>query len=129
MRRNTKIAIGVSLGLLAVVLFEIMYGLHLMAVEQRYGHLQNVYFLSESGDVILDNNQRVGFIRKKARRIYVEEGGAKIDLCDWVSGSKEQPVEFAVYSLDTPEALPLQPSYEEVVALVEGQNLQPVISY
>ena len=123
MRKKTKITLRVFLALVGVVLFEILYGFYLMAVENRYGDLQEVYFLSENGDVIIDNNQRVGLIRIVATRVFVEEKGARMDLCDWVSSGRKQPVAFVVYRVDTPEAISLEPSFEEVVSLVEDRNV------
>lgn len=53
----------------------ILYGLYLMDIEDRYGDLQQLYFDSKTGDIIINNmNGNIGLIEFNNRRIYVNTG-------------------------------------------------------
>lgn len=56
--------------LILFVLFGwIVFGLYLMEIEDHYGDLQQVYFDSESGDIIVNKqSQKFGIITKNWKR-------------------------------------------------------------
>ena len=120
-----KVILGVSIAVVAIVVFLIVNGFQLMAIEDHYGELQSVYYKSETGDLIIDSNKRVGFIKKFSDRIYVEENGCMKDLYNWVN---QNPVSLSVYRPEVPETLINHPSYEEVESLIQKQELEPIIS-
>lgn len=122
-----KVILGVSIAVVAIVTFLILNGLQLMAIEDHYGDLQNVYYKSETGDLIIDSTKRVGFIKKFSDRIYVEENGCMKDLYNWVN-QNQQPVKLSVYRPEISETLINHPSYKEVESLIQEQKLEPIIS-
>jgi hypothetical protein len=127
MKKRMKVILGVSIAVVAIVVFLIVNGLQLMAIEDHYGDLQSVYYKSETGDLIIDSNKRVGFIKKFSDRIYVEENGCMKDLYNWVN-QNQQPVSLSIYRPEISETLINHPSYEEVESLIQKQKLEPIIS-
>lgn len=127
MKKRLKVILGVTIAVVAIVAFLIVNGLQLMAIEDHYGDLQSVYYKSESGDLIVDSNKRVGFIKKFSNRIYVEENGCMKDLYNWVNQNK-QPVSISVYRPEITENLMKHPSFEEIENLIQKQELEPIIS-
>ncbi|MBX0333757.1 hypothetical protein K3G39_10965 [Pontibacter sp. HSC-14F20] len=127
MKKRTKVILGISISVVAAVVFLIVNGLQLMAIEDHYGDLQIVYYRSETGDLIVDNNKRVGYIKKYSDRIYVEEDSFMKDLYNWVNND-QQPVSIRVYRPEISETLIKQPSYEEIENLIQKQELEPIIS-
>ncbi len=64
---------GVSFTVLSAVVLLLVNGFHALNVEDHYGDLQRVYYEAEDGDLIIDNQNRYGFLKKISSRIYVEE--------------------------------------------------------
>ncbi len=121
-----KVLVGVSIAVVAVVVL-IVNGLQLMAIEDQYGDLQDVFYKSETGDFIIDSNKRVGVIKKFSDRVYVEENGCMKDLYNWVN-QNQQPVSLSVFRLEVTETILNHPSFEEVESLIQKQKLEPIIS-
>lgn len=72
MKIVTKIIIGVAV-LVSVAFLFILYGLNLMAIEDKYGDFQELYYKIDKSDnyfVIIDNKD-VGFIEKFDKEIYI----------------------------------------------------------
>jgi hypothetical protein len=72
MTKYTKrILISVSIFIIGSFTF-VFYGLYLMDIEDRYGDLQQLYFDSKSGDIIVNNmNGKIGLIEFHRRRIFL----------------------------------------------------------
>ena len=117
----------VSIAVLAIVVFLIYNGLQLMAIEDHYGDLQDVYYKSETGDLIIGNDKRVGFIKKLENRIYVDDNGCMKDLYNWVN-ENQQPLKFSVYRPEVTETFISKTTYNELENLVQEQKLKPIIS-
>lgn len=128
MNKRTKVIIGISVSVIAVIIFLIINGLHLMAIEDHYGDLQSAYYRAETGDVIVDNIKRIGFLKKLSDRIYVDENGCMRELYNWVYISQE-PVKFKVYRPEIPETLTEDLSYNEFESLIKEKKLKPIVSY
>jgi MFS superfamily sulfate permease-like transporter len=126
MNRRTKIITGVSVAVLSAVVFLLVNGFHAMNIEDHYGDLQTVYYRAEDGDVIIDNQNSYGFLKKRANRIYVEEDDCLRDLNSWVHRS-EPPVKFSVYRLAVDETWITAPSYPQMQRLIREQKLQPIV--
>jgi hypothetical protein len=125
MNRRTRIITGVSAVVLAAVIFLLVNGFRAMNIEDHYGDLQTVYYRAEDGDVIIDNRNRYGFLKKISNRIYVEQDDCMRDLNGWVHRS-EPPVKFSVYRLVVDETWINSPSYPQMQRLIREQNLKPI---
>lgn len=126
MNRRTRIITGVSVAVLAAVVFLLVNGFRAMNIEDHYGDLQTVYYQAEDGDVIIDNRNRYGFLKKISNRIYVEEDDCLRDLNSWVHRS-EPPVQFSVYRLVVDETWITSPSYPQMQRLIREQKLKPIV--
>jgi hypothetical protein len=63
----------------------VYFGLYLMDIEDRYGDLQQLYFDSKSGDIIVNNmNGKIGLIEFHRRRIFVNTGKETLDVDEWL---------------------------------------------
>lgn len=67
-----------------------MWGLYLMEIEDHYGDLQEIYFESENGDLILNKqNQTFGIISKNWKRANViTKQKDTLDLYDFVNENR-----------------------------------------
>ena len=85
MAKYTKrILISVSIFIIGSFTF-VFYGLYLMDIEDRYGDLQQLYFDSKSGDIIVNNmNGKIGLIEFHRRRIFVNTGKETLDVDEWL---------------------------------------------
>jgi hypothetical protein len=126
MNRRTKIITGVTVAVLAAVIYLLVNGFHAMNIEDHYGDLQTAYYQAEDGDVIIDNGNRYGFVKKFSNRIYVEEDDCMQDLVSWVD-KNQPPVKFSVYRLAVDETWITSPSYPQMQRLIREQNLKPII--
>ena len=80
-----------------LILF-IGYGLYLMDVEDRYGDLQNLYWDSKDGDIILNKlNSKIGIVELHKSRIYVKEGKRLIDVEEWLDPEDKRKFQAAIY--------------------------------
>ena len=81
---NKRILISVSIFIIGSFTF-VFYGLYLMDIEDRYGDLQQLYFDSKSGDIIVNNmNGKIGLIEFHRRRIFVNTGKETLDVDEWL---------------------------------------------
>ena len=89
----------VSLFILSVAIFALIcYGLHLMGVEYRYGDLQQLYYKSKDGDIILNNlNSKIGIVELDKSRIYVREGKRWIDIEEWLDPKDKRIFKATIY--------------------------------
>ena len=64
----------------------IIWGLYLMVIEDRYGDLQQVYFDSKNGDIIINNQtKKYGIITKNWKRVNIlTKENDTIDLEDLI---------------------------------------------
>jgi hypothetical protein len=75
MKANSKriikrIVIGVLISSFCLFGF-LVYGLHMMDVEDRYGDLQDLYWDSKDGDIIVNKlNSQIGIVELDWHRIY-----------------------------------------------------------
>lgn len=96
----TKKIIVSLLILFLVITGIIVYGLQLMEVEDRYGDLQNLYWNSKDGDIILNKvNSKIGIVELDKSRIYVKENDRLIDLEEWLDPNDKKNFQAAIYRL------------------------------
>lgn len=117
----------ISIAVMAIVVFLIYNSLQLMAIEDHYGDLQDVYYKTETGDLIIGNGKRAGFIKKLENRIYVDDNGCLKELYNWVN-QEQQPVKFSIYRPEITESFINQPTFGEPNNLIQKQKLKPIIS-
>ncbi|MFD2248492.1 hypothetical protein [Pontibacter ruber] len=102
---------------------------HVMTIEDHYGDLQNFYFRSKNGDLILNlDSKKYGLIRKDSKRIQVVcKNHPGIDLYKWVYVYEDfRESKNEVYRSDTiPDLSGL--TYEEVVKLVRENKMELII--
>ena len=69
-----------------IVVWYIGFGLYFMEIEDHYGDLQELYFKSKNGDVILNRTtSEFGIIEKNWKRINIKtQKEDSTDLYDWV---------------------------------------------
>jgi hypothetical protein len=92
MVKRLKIFISGFTGILLIIITLISFGLWTMEIEDRYGDLQEVYYKSQDGDLILLENKqnglnKYGLIDKSWNRIFVHSHShtTKQDLNQWVN--------------------------------------------
>jgi len=86
MKRRVKIIIlTIIISLIGVVVF-IGFGLYLMGIEDHYGDLQELYYKSKKGDVIVNKTtSEFGIIEKNWKRINIRtQKKDSTDLYNWV---------------------------------------------
>lgn len=100
-----------------------------MTIEDHYGDLQDFYYRSENGDLILNSDtKKFGLIRKDSKRIQVASNNqSKIDLYDWVYTYEDfRESKNEVYRSDTTLHLS-HLTYEQVVKLIRENKMELVI--
>jgi len=129
MRKKTKIILSALIGVALFFCGFIYFLGHLMAIEDHYGDLQQFYYQSADGDIILNHdNKKFGIIKKNSERIYVVDNKkVEMDLYHWVyiyDDFKESKIE--VYRLQEPLNLS-KIKYEEVVGKVHENESELII--
>lgn len=79
--------IFLSIAIILFVLFGwIVFGLYLMTIEDHYGDLQQVYFDSKSGDIIVNKQtKKFGIITKNWKRVdVITKESDTLDLYDLI---------------------------------------------
>jgi hypothetical protein len=127
MKKRIKVIIGISLITLLAFALLITVSLYTLDIEDHYGDLQNVYYKSESGDVVIDENKRVGFIYKISNRIFIDENDCLQDVNSWAY-SGQQPVKLEVYRLDFNGTLIDYPTYQEIQDKIRRKKLKPIVT-
>jgi len=86
-----KIILG-SIILLFILFGFVAYGLYLMEIEDHYGDLQEIYFDSESGDIIVNNQtQKFGIITKNWKRAdVITKENDTLDLYNLIYVNQEE---------------------------------------
>lgn len=123
-----KILIGVlvfGLGLLLVLGF----GLYLMEIEDHYGDLQELYYESHSGYIIVNKEDKeVGILSKNWRRLnIITEDQQQMDLYNWVY-SKNEEASVAIYKLADQNLKIDKLSFGQVKKMIDNSELTFVTS-
>lgn len=80
MKLKIKLIVTFSISLLLFLMSIIIYGIYLMEVEDHYGDLQEVFFISHEGDLFIGEKGQTGLITKTWKRIYITDGNNNKDL-------------------------------------------------
>ena len=94
MRKKLIFIISGFLGIVIILLIYIGVGLWTMDIEDRYGDLQEVYYQSHDGDLIVlknlkNNSDKYGLIEKSWNRVFVHNGmgNNKQELHQWANAA------------------------------------------
>lgn len=105
----------------------IVWGLYLMEIEDYYGDLQETYFDSKNGDLIVNKKtKKFGFISKNWKRANViTKQNDTLDLYDLINTNGKE-CDYEVFRSDT--ELDIQElSFEKIMELKEKNSIQTVI--
>ncbi len=105
----------------------IVWGLYLMEIEDHYGDLQETYFDSKNGDLIVNKKtKKFGFISKNWKRAYViTKQNDTLDLYDLINTNGKE-FDYEVFRSDT--ELDIQElSFEKIIELKDKNSIQTVI--
>lgn len=106
----------------------ILYWAYLMEIEDHYGDLQDFYFASNSGDIIIKPEQKkIGFIQKDYKRILVIENQKEIDLYSWVY-FRDKEYKVAVYRSENELLHVPDLDYNQIQQLIKEEKLKLVIN-
>ncbi|WMW77212.1 hypothetical protein RF683_06845 [Flavobacterium sp. 20NA77.7] len=76
----------------------ILYSFYLMDIEDRYGDLQQLYFDSKSGDIIINNmNGNIGLIEFNKRRVFVNTGKKTLHIDEWLDPQNKYIINTDIY--------------------------------
>ncbi|MFD2939233.1 hypothetical protein [Flavobacterium notoginsengisoli] len=102
----------------------ITLGLYLMEIEDHYGDLQEVYFESQNGDLIINKqNQTFGIISKNWRRSNViTKQNDTLDLCDFIRQNK-----YEILRIEKELALN-DLTFEKIIKLKNEKSAKSIIN-
>ncbi len=74
-----------------------------MDIEDRYGDLEDLYWHSKDGDLILNKlNLNIGIVEHDTHRIYVKDGNKLIHLEEWLDPNDIRKFQAAIYRPEHP---------------------------
>lgn len=124
MRRKIIISIIITL----VVLFGwIIFGLYLMTIEDHYGDLQQIYFDSKSGDIIVNKQtKKFGIITKNWKRAdVITKEKDTLDLYELIF-TNEAENKYEVFRSE--EELKIKElSFEKIMELKKKKLIETII--
>ena len=95
MKRKLKVGVVIIIGLLLSLCLILGFGFWTMTIEDKYGDLQEIYYNSQDGDLIVltlkGKKIQYGIIHKNWNAVYVEAIGtdSTLDLNQWVGFPNE----------------------------------------
>tara|TARA_B110000037_G_scaffold129534_1_gene147129 strand:+ start:254 stop:646 length:393 start_codon:yes stop_codon:yes gene_type:complete len=118
------ILLTVLIGLITIVGF-IGFGLYSMEIEDHYGDLQELYYNSESGDIIVNKTtSEFGLVEKNWKRINIKtKKKDSTDLHNWVyQNGIETKIE--IYRPKSEEIVFDGINYSELKKLIDNSKLK-----
>lgn len=92
-----KWILGILAFFILVFLF-LAYSFRLIAVEDRYGDLQDIYWKSEDGDIVFNKlNSTSAIIEKDWHRMYVRINGKLIHVDEFLDPSNKYNFDVEIY--------------------------------
>jgi len=129
MKHRTKIILlTILIGLVAIVGF-IGFGFYTMEIEDHYGDMQNLYYESKNGDLIINkSSSRFGIVEKDWKRIYIKENGkSETDLYNWIYDKNGEETRIEIYrpinSISEFETI----NYSDITKMIEDSEMKLVI--
>ena len=113
----------VALGLFGFI----VWGLYLMEIEDHYGYLQETYFDSKSGDLIVNKKtKKFGIIVKNWKRANViTKENDTLDLYNLINSNGKE-CDYEIFRSDT-ELHIQELSFEKIMELKDKNSIQTVI--
>ena len=105
----------------------IVWGLHLMEIEDHYGDLQQIYFNSENGDLILIKDTKTfGIITKNWKRANaITQKNDTLDLYDLIY-IKERENKYELLRSDTELNLS-ELTFEKIMEMKSKNSLKTIL--
>ena len=105
----------------------IVWSLYLMEIEDHYGDLQETYFDSKNGDLIVNKKtKKFGFISKSWKRANViTKENDTLDLYDLINENGKE-FDYEVFRGDTEMDIQ-ELSFEKIMELKDKNSIQTVI--
>ncbi len=134
MRKKLTFIISGFIGIVILLAAFISVGLWTMDIEDRYGDLQEVYYQSHDGDLIMlkdlkNNSEKYGLIEKSWNRVFVQSGGGsnKQELSQWVNAATHD-IKVSVYrGKDKSTGNLLLEKPEKIHQLISADKLELVL--
>lgn len=103
----------------------ISYGLYLMEIEDHYGDLQEMYFDSKSGDIIVTKKtSEFGIVEKNWKRINIRSKEKdSTDLYNWINREGTQ-LKTEVYRPKNGEIKLNGITYSEIKKMIDNSELK-----
>lgn len=105
----------------------IVWGLHLMEIEDHYGDLQEIYFDSENGDlIVIKDTKKFGIITKNWKRAdAITQNNDTLDLYNLIY-SKEREDKYELLRSDTELNLS-ELTFEKIMEMKSKNSLKTIL--
>ena len=105
----------------------IVWGLHLMEIEDHYGDLQEIYFDSENGDlIVIKDTKKFGIITKNWKRAdAITQNNDTLDLYNLIY-SKEREDKYELLRSDTELNLS-ELTFEKIMEMKSKYSLKTIL--
>ena len=98
-----------------------------MEIEDHYGDLQEFYYKSQDGDIVLNAAEaQFGVLEKDWKRIYVRQGQNKTELYNWIYREGFQD-ENLVYRTNLKISELESMDYLEIKNYIKRADLEPLV--
>lgn len=117
-----------GIGAVSIICF-IGLGLYAMEIEDHYGDLQDLYYNSKSGDIILNNStSEFGIIEKDWKRINIKTNNKdSTDLYNWIYRN-ETETKIGIYRFNNGNIKLNQITYSELRKMIQTSQLELIIN-
>ncbi|AWV98840.1 hypothetical protein [Arcticibacterium luteifluviistationis] len=129
MKRRTKIILlTLLIGLLTIGGF-IGFGFYTMEIEDHYGDMQNLYYESKNGDLIINKSTlKFGIVEKDWKRIYIKENGkSETDLYNWIYDKNGAETRIEIYRQKNSTIEFEKINYSDITKMIENSEMKLVI--
>ena len=126
MKKRTKIILAAIATTIIVFISMLALSFYTMQIEDQYGDLQEIFYKSKDGDLIVEENKRFGFIEKNWTTIHIFSNNNSQDLYNWVNQEQHQ-IKFSVYRPLNNTKNFNNLSLNEVANLIKNKQLEFII--
>lgn len=98
-----------------------------MEIEDHFGDLQEFYYKSKDGDLVINRSKSdFGILEKNWKRMYVKQKEARTDFVNWIY--KDGFLEGnEVYRTDLKPADIEKMTYHDLVIIIRESDLKPIL--
>lgn len=120
MNRKLKVTLIISSLIVLAVAILIAVGLYGMAIEDRYGDNQDIFYSCTEGDIVVNHETKeIGEIKKTWTRFYVVNNFDTIDTYSWWNDKK-----IEVYKFTDSESVDKNFDYSDLNRMIEEGRLE-----